>query len=44
MDEHKENFRIITKTNNWGREESDRHTDLYILDKDLKLKGSLNNL
>ena len=44
MDEHKENFRIITKTNNWWREESDRHTDLYILDKDLKLKGSLNNL
>jgi len=43
MDEKDDNFRIITTTNNWnwGREQ---HTDLYILDKDLKLLSSLKNM
>lgn len=44
MDEYEKNFRIITKTNNWSWDWSERHSDLYILDKDLKLKWSLTNL
>lgn len=44
MDEYKNDFRIITLTNNWNRNWNDSHTDLYILDKELKLKSSLNNL
>ena len=44
MDEHKWNFRILTQTNNWNRSGSELHTDLYILDKDLKLKWSLKNI
>ena len=43
MDEKDENFRIITTTNNWNRW-SEKHTDLFILDKNLKLLSSLKNL
>jgi uncharacterized secreted protein with C-terminal beta-propeller domain len=43
MDEKDSKFRIITSTNNWGRT-SEKHTDLFILDKNLKLYSSLKNL
>jgi len=43
MDEKDDNFRIITTTNNWNRR-SEKHTDLFILDKNLKLVSSLKNL
>ena len=43
MDEKDEHFRIITSTNSWGAER-EQHTDLYIVDKNLKLVSSLNNL
>ena len=43
MDEKDDYFRIITSTNNW-RGWSEKHTDLYILDKDLELYSSLENL
>lgn len=44
MDEFETNFRILTTTNTWSWNNTEKHTDLYILDKDLKLKWSLNNL
>jgi uncharacterized secreted protein with C-terminal beta-propeller domain len=44
MDEYKGNFRILTQTNNWNQTGNESHTDLYILDKDLDLEGSLKNL
>jgi uncharacterized secreted protein with C-terminal beta-propeller domain len=43
MDEKGDNFRIITTTNNWGQKR-EQHTDLFILDKNLKLLSSLKNL
>jgi len=43
MDENDENFRIITSTNNWWANR-EQHTDLFILDKDLKLLSNLSNL
>jgi len=43
MDEKDEYFRIITSTNSWWVER-EQHTDLYIVDKNLKLVSSLNNL
>ena len=43
MDEKDDKFRIITSTNNWGAKR-EQHTDLYILDKNLKLYSSLKNL
>jgi uncharacterized secreted protein with C-terminal beta-propeller domain len=43
MDEKDNNFRIITTTNNWANN-NEKHTDLYILDKDLELVSSLNNM
>ena len=43
MDEKDEHFRIITSTNSWWAER-EQHTDLFILDKNLKLVSSLNNL
>ncbi len=44
MDEYKWDFRILTKVNNWSNKWNERHTNLYILDKNLKLKWSLKNL
>lgn len=44
MDEYKKDFRILTQTNNWNSIWNESHTDLYILDSDLNLKWSLNNL
>ena len=44
MDEYESNFRILTSTNNWFWINQERHTNLYILDKNLKLKWSLSNL
>jgi len=41
MDEYKNNFRIATTTGNW-RETSLNH--LYVLDKDLKIIGSVEDL
>ncbi len=43
MDENDDNFRIITSTNNWGPSR-EQHTDLFVLDKDLKLLSNLSNL
>jgi len=43
MDEYKWDFRILTQTNTWWKTR-EQHTDLYILDKELKLKWSLKNL
>ncbi len=43
MDEKDNNFRIITSSSNWGPNRQ-QHSDLYILDKDLRLISSLNNL
>ena len=43
MDENDENFRIITSTNSWWPNR-EQHTDLFILDKDLKLLSNLSNL
>jgi len=44
MDEYKTDFRILTQTNNWNNVWNESYTDLYILDKDLKLKWSLKKL
>lgn len=44
MDEYKDNFRILTQTNTWNSVWNESHTDLYILDKNLGLKWSLNDL
>ncbi|NVP17848.1 beta-propeller domain-containing protein [Candidatus Gracilibacteria bacterium] len=44
MDEYKSDFRILTQTNNWTGQANESYTDLYILDKDLKLKSSLKKL
>ncbi len=44
MDEYKGNFRILTQTDNWDSWERKKFTGLYILDKDLKLAGKLENL
>ena len=44
MDEYKWDFRILTKVNNWSNKGNSRYTNLYILDKNLKLKWSLKNL
>jgi uncharacterized secreted protein with C-terminal beta-propeller domain len=44
MDEYKTDFRILTLTNNWNPVWNESHTDLYVLDKDLKLKWSLKNI
>ena len=43
MDEYKWDFRILTQTDIWWKTR-EQHTDLYILDKELKLKWSLKNL
>ncbi|PID86572.1 hypothetical protein CSB08_00115 [Candidatus Gracilibacteria bacterium] len=43
MDEKDSYFRIITTTNNWNGT-NERHTDLYVLDTNLKLAGSLENM
>lgn len=42
MDEYKENFRITTTTGNTWRDTSLNH--LYVLDQDLKIIGSVENL
>jgi len=44
MDEYKEDFRILTKTSRWNSNWEDSHTDLYVLDKNLEVKSSLENL
>lgn len=44
MDEYKWDFRILTQTNTWNSVWNESHTDLYILDKNLGLKWSLNDL
>ena len=44
MDEYKWDFRILTKVNDWSFKWNKRHTNLYILDKNLKLKWNLKNL
>ena len=44
MDEYKWDFRILTLTNNWNPVWNESHTDLYVLDKDLKLKWNLKNI
>lgn len=43
MDEKDDYFRIITTTNNWNWT-NERHTDLYVLDDDLKLAWSVENM
>jgi len=44
MDEKDDKFRIITTTNRWSSKSNTSHTDLYILDENLKLYSSLTNL
>ncbi|MDV3428201.1 MAG: beta-propeller domain-containing protein, partial [Bacillota bacterium] len=47
MDENNGYFRIATTTGNYfgiGGVSNDGHNNLYVLDKDLKISGSLNNL
>mgnify|MGYP001942307953 CR=1 FL=1 len=44
MDEYKDDFRILTKTNRWNSKWEEAHTDLYILDENLELKSSLQGL
>lgn len=44
MDEYKWDFRILTKANSWNFSWEQAHTDLYILDNNLELKSSLQNL
>lgn len=44
MDEYKGDFRILTKTNGWNSQGEKAHTDLYVLDSDLAVKSSLQNL
>lgn len=44
MDEHDDYFRILTQTDTWGLRKNKKHTNLFILDKDLKLTGKLTNL
>ncbi len=44
MDEKDGFFRIITTTNRWSSKSNISHTDLYILDKNLKLYSSVNNI
>jgi len=44
MDEKDDKFRIITSTNNWASRDNKSHTDLYILDKNLKKYSSLENM
>ncbi len=44
MDEKDSKFRIITSTNRWNSKWNQSHTDLYILDKNLKKYSSLNKL
>lgn len=44
MDEHDSYFRILTQTENWSTKSTRKYTGLYILDKDLKLSGKLENL
>ncbi len=44
MDEKDDKFRIITSTNRWSSESNTSHTDLYILDKNLKLYSTLKNI
>ena len=44
MDEYNSDFRILTSTRRWNRNQQDSHTDLYVLDENLKLKSSLQNL
>jgi inhibitor of cysteine peptidase len=43
MDENDGKFRIITSINSWG-EVNKRHTNLYILDENLKKYSSLTKL
>jgi uncharacterized secreted protein with C-terminal beta-propeller domain len=43
MDEKDSKFRIITSISDWNKD-SKYHTNLYILDKNLKLYSSLKNL
>lgn len=44
MDEYDWDFRILTQTNRWNQDWEESHTDLYILDENLELKSSLENL
>ncbi len=44
MDENGGNFRILTSINSWENTQNESYTDLYILDKNLKLKWSLTQL
>ncbi len=44
MDEKNGKFRIITTTNRWSSKSNTSHTDLYILDENLRLYSSLTNL
>jgi uncharacterized secreted protein with C-terminal beta-propeller domain len=41
MDEKDSKFRIITSSSNWSSRDKKSHTDLYILDKNLKKYSSL---
>ena len=44
MDEKDSLFRIITYTNRWNWKTDKSHSDLYILDKNLKLYSSIKNI
>jgi uncharacterized secreted protein with C-terminal beta-propeller domain len=44
MDEKDDLFRVITTTARWRSKTDTSHTDLYILDENLKLYSSLTNL
>jgi len=44
MDEFDDKFRIITTSNNWNSKTNKSHTDLFILDKNLKKYSSLENM
>jgi len=44
MDEKDDKFRIITTTNSWSSKTRTSHTDLYVLDENLKLYSSLTNI
>ena len=44
MDEYNSDFRILTSTRRWNSKWEEAHTDLYVLDKNLELKSSLQNL
>ena len=44
MDEKDWFFRIITYTNSWNSKTNNSHTDLFILDENLKLYSNLKNI